>query len=120
MKFHFQERDLSASFPSSRKYTITIAADDTTTQKVTIFEDGPIEAACEWRQSFEDLSDVKQFNPAQKFTNARLLLTGDELDKWCDAEDTHRGENAASEPHFHNMMCAFMTTFATPQDTEDL
>lgn len=120
MKFRFQERDFSSSFPSSRKYTIAIGDDDTTSDKVPVFDDGPAEAVCKWRQSFEDLCQAKEFNAEQKFRNARLLLTGDARDKWRSAEEENLGEHNPTDARFRATMNDFMETYVNEQDAEDL
>jgi hypothetical protein len=75
--------------------------------KVPVFEDGPLEAALYWRKQFEELAELKEWTPAQKFTNALLLLSGDAKDKWEDAR-AEIGGVYATGPRFTNTMNAFI------------
>jgi hypothetical protein len=125
MKFTLSRPDFAKIFTVERKYTIAIGnADDdndVTTLKVPVFEDGPLEAALYWRKQFEELATLKNWNPAMKFTNALLLLTGDATDKWEDAQDEIHGEQNPTDVRFNTTMNTFITKCgATPDTVEDL
>jgi hypothetical protein len=64
------------TFYSERKYTITIADNETITMKVPVFQSRISEAALKWRQHFDELSELKNFTAQQSFKNATLLLSG--------------------------------------------
>ena len=114
--------DFSKIFTTHRKYyIITGIPDDNTTTLVPVFEDGPLEAALYWRKQFEELAIMKNFDPANKFTNALLLLSGDAKDKWLDARDEELGENNPTANRFNNTMNSFIRKCGATADTaEDL
>jgi hypothetical protein len=125
MKFTLNRPDFTKIFTLERKYTIAIGNDnddnDTTTLKVPVFEDGPLEAALYWRKQFEELATLKGWNANSKFTNALLLLTGDAKDKWLDARDDILGGNNPTDVRFNNTMNAFISKCgATADAAEDL
>jgi hypothetical protein len=68
------------------KYSIAITADDSATKKFPVLDDGPCEVALFWRTQFDELTQLKNFNAANKFTNV-LLLSGDANDKWINVRN---------------------------------
>ena len=62
------------TFETERKYTITIAANDTTQYKAPVFETGPPEAVLLWRKRFEELSALKEFTAAQKIYQCIITI----------------------------------------------
>jgi hypothetical protein len=126
MKFTFTRPDFTKIFTIERKYTIAIGEgddnNDTTTLKVPVFEDGPLEAALYLRKQFEELATMKGWNATSKFTNALLLLSGDANDKWVDAQEDALGEEEATDLRFKNTtMDTFIRKYGATVDTaEDL
>jgi hypothetical protein len=123
MKFTFTRPDFTKIFTIERKYTIAIGEDDndTTTLKMPVFEDGPLEAALYWRKQFEELATMKNWNATSKFTNVHLLLSGDAKDKWVDAQEDALGDEEATDLRFTNTMDTFIRKCGATVDTaEDL
>ena len=123
-KFNLTRPDFSKIFTSERKYTIATGAEanDTTTIKVPVFEDGPLEAALYWRKQFDELIHLKQLNADAKFTNALLLLAGEAKEKWTDARAEVMG-NAVNhtDARFNAAMNRFISLCgATSNTAEDL
>ena len=107
MRFSLIKPDLSSSFPTARKYTVKTGADDDdkTTIRVEVFEDGPLEAALQWRIQLEDLFAIKKLSAEAKFTNAALTLTGNAKSKWTLSLPS---PVSTTEPALKKAMAAFM------------
>jgi hypothetical protein len=77
MKFSLTSPDWTKVFKDNyRKYSVPTGAgaDDTTTMKVPVFEQGSLKAALYWRKQFQDLIKLKNLDAAAKFTKSLLLL----------------------------------------------
>ena len=123
MKFTLTRPEFDKIFTNHAKYKISTgdADDDTTSIKVPIFEDGPLEAALYWRKQFEELAMPKQFNAQAKFTNTALLLTGEAKEKWIDARTDILQDQNPTDIRFANTMNQFIVNCgANPGTTEDL
>ena len=123
MKFTLHRPEFDKIFTNHAKYKISTGDDDddTTTIKVPIFEDGPLEAALHWRKQFQELATLKEFNAQAKFTNASLLLSGEAKEKWIDARDDILQDQNPTDIHFENTMNQFIINCgANPGTTEDL
>jgi hypothetical protein len=67
MKFSLTSPDWSKVFKDNyRKYSVPTGAgaDDTTTVKVPVFEQGSLKAALYWRKQFQDLIKLKNLDAA--------------------------------------------------------
>ena len=73
-KFSLTRPKWDEVFNEYRKYTVNTGAgaDDTTTLKIPVFEDGNLEAALYWCKKFEELIDIKNLDAQAKYTNALL------------------------------------------------
>ena len=123
MKFTLHRPEFDKIFTNHAKYKISTGDDDddTTTIKVPIFEDGPLEAALHWRKQFQELATLKEFNAQAKFTNASLLLSGEAKEKWIDARDDILQDQNPTDIRFENTMNQFIINCgANPSTTEDL
>ena len=123
MKFTLHRPEFDKIFTNHAKYKISTGDDDddTTTIKVPIFEDGPLEAALHWRKQFQELATLKEFNAQAKFTNASLLLSGEAKEKWIDARDDILQDQNPTDIRFENTMNQFIINCgANPGTTEDL
>ena len=131
MKFSLTRPNWEKEFTEYRKYYILtgVDADDKTTLKVPVFEDGNLEKALYWRKKFEELVELKNLtgaapNPASpRFTNALLLLSGPAKEKWIEARNTVLGTPAGNLtiPRFNNVMTLFIQKCgATTSTAEDL
>jgi hypothetical protein len=88
MKFSLTSPDWTKVFKDNyRKYSVPTGAgaDDTTTMKVLVFEQGSLEATLYWRKQFQDLIELKNLDAAAKFMNANILTSGAGREKWQQA-----------------------------------
>jgi hypothetical protein len=77
MNFSLLKPDFAKYYASETKYSITsITADDSITKKFPVLKDGPLEVALFWHTQFDELTQLKNFDAANKFTNVLLLLCG--------------------------------------------
>ena len=112
--------DFTSLYENTRKYTIQVDAanaEDTSTQKVPIFEQGSLEDLLHWRKQFDQLMRVKDWNAnaANLFRNARLLLEGEALEKFEIAFQEIVGQQNLTVARFNNTMARFME-LSTPND----
>jgi hypothetical protein len=108
MNFSLLKPDFTKYFTFKTKYSIAITADDSITKKFPVLKDEPLEVTLFWRTQFDELTQPKNFNCANKFTNVLLLLSGDAKDKWINAHNDIKPNNEnPTEAHF----CAVWTTF---------
>jgi hypothetical protein len=71
MKFSLTSPDWTKVFKDNyRKYSVPTGAgaDDTTTVKVPVFEQGSLKATLYWRTQFQDLIELKNLDAAAKLT----------------------------------------------------
>jgi hypothetical protein len=125
MKFTLTRPNFEKVFEDHRKSNVLTGADadDTTTIKIPVFEDGNLEQALYWRKKFEDLIEIKQLNAQARFTNALLLLTGPAEEKWISARDAVLGNPPANvtNARFSQVMTRFIQRCgATNITAEDL
>ena len=121
MKFTLTRPEFDKIFTNHAKYKISTGDDndDTTSIKVPILEDGPLEAMLYWRKQFEELTMLKQFN-AQAH-QATLLLTGEAKEEWIDARTDILQDQNPTDVCFANTMNQFIVNCrANPGTTEDL
>jgi hypothetical protein len=88
MKFSLTSPDWTKVFKDNyRKYSVPTGAgaDNTTTMKVWVFEQGSLKAALYWCKQFQDLIELKNLDAAAKFTNANILTSGAGCEKWQQA-----------------------------------
>jgi hypothetical protein len=85
MDFSPSKPNFAKYFASETKYSIPITADDSITKKFPVLEDGPLEVALFWCTQFDELTQLKNFDAANKFMNILLLRSGDTKDKWINA-----------------------------------
>ena len=88
MKFSLSTPDWTKVFKDNyRKYSVPTGAgaDDTTTVKVPVFEQGSLEATLYWCKQFQDLIELKGLDAAAKFTNENILTSGAGREKWQQA-----------------------------------
>jgi hypothetical protein len=105
-------------FTSETKYSIAITADDSVTKKIPVLEDGPLKVALFWRTQFDELAQLKNFDPANKFTNILLLLSGDAKDKWINAcNDIMPNNENPPEAHFRAVWTAFIINYRASDKT---
>ncbi len=125
----FTLRKLEHEFEAYRKYTVQLDpndANDRTTIKVPVLDEGPLEAALMWRKQFLELADIKQFDATSKFTNALLTTTGEAKERWTEARDavlTPLGAVALNltDACFRAVMLDFLRLMgATDNTAEDL
>jgi hypothetical protein len=103
---------------SKTKYSIAIIANDSITKKFPVLEDGPIEVAFFWCTQFDELTQLKNFDDANKFTNILLLLSGDGKDKWINAlNDVMPNDKNPTEAHFHAVLTAFIINYRASDKT---
>jgi hypothetical protein len=112
MDFSLSKLNFAKYFASKTKYSIPITADDSITKKFPVLKDGPLEVALFWHTQFDELTQLKNFDAANKFTNIVLLRSGDGKDKWINAcNDIMPNNENPTEAHFH----AVWTTFIIKQ-----
>jgi hypothetical protein len=87
MNFSILKPDFTKYFASETKYSIAITTDDSITKKFRVLEDGPLKVALFWHTQFDELTQLKNFDAANKFTNVLLLLSRDAKDKWINAHN---------------------------------
>jgi hypothetical protein len=88
MKFSLTSPDWSKVFKDNyRMYSVPTGAgaDDTTTVKVPVFEQGSLKATLYWRKQFQDLIELKGLDAAAKFMNANILTSVAGREKWQQA-----------------------------------
>jgi hypothetical protein len=118
MTFSLSKPDFTKYFTSETKYSIAITEDDSVTKKFPVLEDGPLEVALFWRTQFDELAQLKNFNPANKFTNALLLLSGDAKDKWINARnEVMPNDENPTEARFRAVWTAFITSYGASDKT---
>jgi hypothetical protein len=118
MTFSLSKPDFTKYFTSETKYSIAITEDDSVTKKFPVLEDGPLEVALFWRTQFDELAQLKNFNPANKFTNALLLLSGDAKDKWINARNEVMPiDENPTEARFRAVWTAFITSYGASDKT---
>jgi hypothetical protein len=126
MKFSLTSPDWTKVFKDNyRNYSVPTGAgaDDTTTMKVPVFEQGSLEAALYWRKQFQDLIKLKNLDAAAKFTNANILTSGAGCKKWQQAQAEVLGNPSANETdaRFNRTMLTFIQKCgATSETAEDL
>jgi hypothetical protein len=87
MNFSLLKPDFTNYFASKTKYSIAITTNDSITKKFPVLEDGSLEVTLFWHTQFDELTQLKNFNAANKFTNVLFLLSGDAKDKWINAHN---------------------------------
>jgi hypothetical protein len=110
--------DFTKYLTSETKYSIAITEDDSVTKKFPVLEDGPLEVALFWHTQFDELAQLKNFNPANKFTNALLFLSGDAKDKWINARnEVMPNDENPTEARFRTVWIAFITSYGASNKT---
>jgi hypothetical protein len=107
------------------KYSVPTgaSANDTTTMKVLVFEQGSLKATLYWCKQFQDLIELKGLDAAVKFTNANILTSGAGHEKWQQAQAKVLGNPPANETNarFNSMMLTFIQKCGVTSETaEDL
>jgi hypothetical protein len=126
MKFSLTSPDWTKVFKDNyRKYSVPTGAgaDDTTTMKVPVFEQGSLKAALYWHKQFQGLIELKNLDAAAKFTNANILTSGAGCKKWQQARAEVLGNPPANETdaRFNRTMLTFIQKCgATSETAEDL
>jgi len=77
------------------------------------------EVALFWRTQFDELTQLKNFDAANKFTNVLLLLTsGDTKNKWINARNEIMPNNENStEARFCAVWTAFIINYGASNKT---
>jgi hypothetical protein len=118
MNFSLSKPNFTKYFTSKTKYSIAITANDSATKKFPVLEDGPLKVALFWCTQFNELTQLKNFNAAIKFTNVLLLLSGDAKDKWINAHNEVMPNNEnPTKAHFHAVWTAFIINYGASDKT---
>ena len=79
-----------------------------------------LEALLIWRATFEELSQDKNWSPASKFINARLLLAGNCKTKWTHCVREVVGIDTPSIANFNDTILTFMQQYSSYHYTQRL
>jgi hypothetical protein len=77
MNLSLSKLNFTKNFTSKTKYSIAITTDDSVTKKFPVLKDGQLEVTLFWHTQFDELTQLKNFDASNKFTNMLLLLSGD-------------------------------------------
>jgi hypothetical protein len=118
MNFSLLKPNFTKYFTSETKYSIAITANDSITKKFPVLKDGPLEVTLFWNTQFDELTQLKNFDAANKFTNILLLLRGDAKDKWINAcNDVMPNNKNPTGNCFHAVWTAFIINYRTSDKT---
>jgi hypothetical protein len=81
-------------------------------------EDGPLKVTLFWCTEFDELTKLKNFDTANKFTNVLLFLSGDAKEKWINARNDIISNNEnPTKAHFHAVWTAFIINYGASNKT---
>jgi hypothetical protein len=98
MKFSLSTPDWTKVFKDNyRKYSVPTGAgaNNNTTVKVPVFEQGSLKAALYLCKQFQDLIELKGLDAAAKFTNANILTSSAGHEKWQQARAEVLGKSSS-------------------------
>jgi hypothetical protein len=124
MKFSLTSPDWTMVFKDNyRKYSVQTGAgaNDTTTVKVPVFEQGSLKAALYWHKQFQDLIELKNLDAAAKFTNASILTSSAGHKKWQQAQAEVLGNPPANKTNarFNRTMLTFIQKCGATSETAE-
>jgi hypothetical protein len=119
MNFNLSKPDFAKYFASETKYSIASStANDSITKKFPVLEDGPLKVTLFWCTQFDELTQLKNFDAANKFTNVLLLLSGDAKDKWINARnDVMPNNENPTKACFSAVWTAFIINYGASDKT---
>jgi hypothetical protein len=127
MKFSLSTPNWTKVFKDNyHKYSVPTGAcaNDITTMKVPVFEQGSLKTTLYWCKQFQDLIHLKNSDSAAaKFMNTNILTSGAGCEKWQQAQAEVLGNPPANETdaRFNRAMLIFIQKCgATSKTAEDL
>jgi hypothetical protein len=118
MNFSLSKPNFTKYFTSRTKYSIAITTNDSITKKFPVLEDGPLKVTLFWCTQFDELTQLKIFDAANKFTIVLLLLSGDAKDKWINTHNDIMPNNEnPTEAHFPAVWIAFIINYGASNKT---
>jgi hypothetical protein len=121
MNFSLLKPNVAKYFTSETKYSIAITADDSVTKKFPVLKDGPLEVTLFWHTQFDELTQLKNFDAANKqvyeySTPPQWRCQG--LSGWINAHnDVMPNNEKPTEAHFCAVWTAFIINYGASNKT---